>query len=75
MQGILSFAWKRFTLIAEIIGEVQGRVLITLLYFTFVVPFGLISRLAGDPLNRKTPPSWLERKPLKRDFDSARSQG
>jgi hypothetical protein len=72
---LLRFAWKRFTLIAEIMGEVNGRVLVTAFYYTILVPFGLISRLATDPLNRKTGPSWIERPPLKRDLDSARNQG
>ena len=72
---LLKFAWKRFTLIAEIMGEVNGRVLVTAFYFTILVPFGLISKLLTDPLNRKTPPSWIERQPLKRDLESARNQG
>jgi hypothetical protein len=72
---LLKFAWKRFTLIAEIMGEVNGRVLATAFYYTILVPFGLISKFLTDPLNRKTPPSWIERQPLKRDLDSARNQG
>lgn len=72
---LLKFAWKRFTLIAEIMGEVNGRVLVTAFYFTILVPFALISRLTTDPLNRKTTPSWIARQPLKRDLDSARNQG
>lgn len=75
MQGILDFAWKRFKLIAEIVGEVQGRVLVTIFYFTILVPFALISKLLGDPLNRSSAPSWVERHPVKRDIDSARNQG
>lgn len=72
---LFKFAWKRFTLIAEIMGEVNGRVLVTVFYFTILVPFALISKLVTDPLNRKTPPSWIAREPLKRDIDSARNQG
>lgn len=75
MPSILSFAWKRFTLIAEIMGEVNGRLLATFFYYTILVPFGIISKVATDPLHRKTPPSWLEREPIKRDIDSARNQG
>lgn len=72
---LLKFAWKRFSLIAEIMGEVNGRVLAMVFYYTILVPFGLISKFLTDPLNRKTPPSWIERQPLKRDLDSARNQG
>jgi hypothetical protein len=72
---MLRFAWKRFTLIGEIMGEVNGRVLVTAFYYTILVPFGIISRIATDPLNRKSTPGWIERQPVKRDLDSARSQG
>jgi hypothetical protein len=67
--------WERFSLITKIIGEVNSKVLLTLLYFTIFVPFGLISRLTSDPLDFKGVPSWVERKPVPRDITSAKLQG
>lgn len=75
MQEILQFAWKRFGLLTTIVGEFQGRFLITAFYFTIFVPFGIGSRLLTDPLNRKDTPHWRERVPVPTDLDSAKQQG
>jgi len=75
VQAIWKLAWARMTLITESVGEVSSRVLLTLIYFTVFVPFGLISRLTTDPLDFKSAPSWLVRKPVPRDITSAKLQG
>jgi hypothetical protein len=36
--------------LATSIGTFQARVLLTLLYFTWLVPFGLLARFLSDPL-------------------------
>ena len=44
-------AWMRF---ASALGYVNSRVLLTLMYYLALTPYGLVSRLAGrDPLNRR----------------------
>lgn len=59
-------AWASFvrgwTRVATAIGDFQGRVILTLLYFTLLVPFALIAKLM-DPLRlRKGPaPTWHPR--------------
>jgi hypothetical protein len=40
-------AWKR---LARLLGDVIGRVVLTVFFFTVLVPFGLGVRLFGDPL-------------------------
>ncbi len=40
-------AWKRFALR---MGSFQGRLVLGLFYFSVMVPFALLFRLAGDPL-------------------------
>jgi len=62
--------WKR---IGGLIGDVIGRLVLTLLYFTLVLPFGLIMRLARDPLamRRSQKARWLERQPLPGTLDEA----
>ncbi|PWH18528.1 MAG: hypothetical protein DDG58_06405 [Ardenticatenia bacterium] len=43
-------AWKAF---ARRMGNYQGRVIMALLYFTVVLPFGAAATLLGDPLGIK----------------------
>ncbi len=38
---------------AKVVGNFNGQVILTLFYFTIVLPFGLISRIFGDALNMK----------------------
>ncbi len=75
MQEILGLAWDRMQLITSIVGEVQGRVVMWILYFTIVLPFGIGSRLLSDPLRRKQAPHWVNREPVPTDLESARQQG
>jgi hypothetical protein len=74
--GILGLAWNRFNTIANVIGDVQGRVITMIFYFTILMPFGLISSLFNDPLALKSRPlRWQDREPVPNDIDSAREQG
>ncbi|MFL6334188.1 MAG: SxtJ family membrane protein [Pyrinomonadaceae bacterium] len=56
-------AWMH---LAEGLAYVNSRVLLTLMYYVGVTPYGLVSRLAGrDPLRRRAPRGesyWVERK-------------
>jgi hypothetical protein len=72
---IVQFAWKRFSLLTTIVGEYQGRFIVTAFYYTIFVPFGLGSRLFTDPLQRKETPRWEDRPPVPTDLDSAKQQG
>jgi hypothetical protein len=52
--------------LAEGLAYVNSRVLLTLMYYVGVTPYGIVSRLAGrDPLRRRAPRGesyWVERK-------------
>lgn len=75
---IARFAWDRLLVITSVIGDVQGRIIALLFYFTVLVPFGLGSRLASDPLQRKATQSgstWLPREGVPNSIDRARRQG
>ncbi|MGH2537039.1 MAG: hypothetical protein ACRDHL_06575 [Candidatus Promineifilaceae bacterium] len=52
--------WKRFGLF---MGNLIGRVILTIFYFTLFVPFGLGVRLFSDRLGMKpgAPRGWLAR--------------
>jgi hypothetical protein len=74
----LSFAWKRLNVIAAIVGDVQGRLIATLFYFTIFLPFGIGSRLFSDPLRLQrnaNQDSWLSRQPIPTELDAAKKQG
>ena len=76
MKVIIDLAWDRFKIIAAIIGDVQGRLIATLFYFTVLVPFGLASRVFSDPLHLKpTTTTWVERAPVPEQLEAAQRQG
>lgn len=76
LAEIARIAWQRFNIIGKIIGEVNGRIFITIFYFTIVMPFAIGSRLFTDPLRQRNPQSvWLERPPIAEDLEAARQQG
>lgn len=78
MREIASITWDRLKIIAAIVGDIEARVIVTVFYFTILVPFGLLSRLGSDPL-RIAPTSesshWVERDPVHGDLESAQRQG
>ena len=60
------------------IGNFQSRALLTVFYFTVLVPFALLTRLFGDPLRLKergAKTSWLAWSEREASLDSARQQG
>ncbi len=77
MSEIVHLAWDRFTIIAGVVGDVQGRIIVTLFYFTILVPFGLGARFLGDALHIRSNKAvqWLERPPVANGLDEARRQG
>jgi hypothetical protein len=52
--------WKR---IGHFVGDLIGRIILTLFYFTIFAPFGLGVRLWGDPLQirKNLSAKWLAR--------------
>lgn len=50
--------------VAGVLGYINSRILLSLLYYGVFFPYGLVSRLLRDPLNRRRPRSesyWVER--------------
>ena len=65
-------AWKQ---IARRIGDFQARVLLTLIYVTLILPFGVIVRAFGDPLRiRRRPAKWNDCERHPSDLGWARRQ-
>ena len=46
-------AWQRWLRIAAIIGDSQARVVLSLVYFIIILPFGLGVRFFAEPLGIK----------------------
>ena len=54
-------AWKRF---GQFMGDMIGRLVLTIFYFTLFMPFALGVRFFGDPLaiRPSSRAKWVERK-------------
>ncbi|MDM8528983.1 hypothetical protein QUF58_12350 [Anaerolineales bacterium HSG24] len=51
-------SWKAF---GHFLGNILGRIAMTIFYFTILVPYGIGVRLFSDPLQIKTQPNTLWR--------------
>lgn len=67
-------AWKK---IAHKIGTFQGKLLLTIFYFTILAPFGLFVKMFQDRLHLKKPVSgqshWILRKDDENSIEKARN--
>ncbi len=70
--------WDRWKAFAARMGNYQSRVLMSFIYFTIVLPFGLGVTLAGDPLGVRRSggeSNWHPKQaPLKPSIEQAREQ-
>jgi hypothetical protein len=61
---ILNKIWKIWKRIGQMIGDLIGRLVLSIFYFTIFLPFGLGVKLFGDPLNlnnKNHQSKWLEK--------------
>jgi hypothetical protein len=60
--------WMKF---AGVLGHVNARILLSLMFYLVITPYGLISRLVRrNPLRRRGPPQdsyWIPRDTLKQE--------
>ena len=67
--------WKR---LAQRVGNIQARLLLTALYFLVVSPVALLLKLVADPLALKRGPDrrsgWVPRVARATDLDEGRRQ-
>ena len=66
LRGRTSQGWSRWREMSQKAANVQARILLTIFYFTMMLPFGIVFGLFTDPLRIKNRPSgsyWVERKP------------
>ena len=85
VREIWDIVWHRFNVILAVVSDANARAIAVFFYFTILVPFGLGSRLASDPMRQKTVTDgngkrhvgqeWVQREPVPTDVNSARQQG
>jgi len=74
---VLKQLWRGWKALAWKIGNFQARVLLVLLYFTLLLPFGVGLRLLSDPLKTKArdlPSYWVRRETQGASVDESRRQ-
>jgi len=73
LRTTLSDGWKRF---GHFIGNVNARIILTVLYSTVLALFGLPVRLFSDALHsKKRPEKWFDHPPIPNTLEEARRQG
>ena len=77
MRENFKLARERLGIITTIVGEAVGSVLAIVFYFSFLIPFALISIFTTDPLRKRPTENtfWLERDPISSELDRAKRQG
>lgn len=69
----LSAGWNKF---GHFIGNVNARIVLTLLYSTVMALFGLPVRFFGDMLHtKKRPEAWFDHPAIPNTLEEARRQG
>jgi len=69
----LADGWKKF---GHAVGNVNARIILTLLYAVVILPFGLAVRFFADSMHiKKRPTSWFDHPPLPNTLEEARRQG
>ncbi len=73
---MLKRLWQKWKIIAEKIGNFQARVILTLIYFIFATPIGLVMRYFSDPLKlkRDSDSNWVHREQQKTTLEDAKRQ-
>lgn len=78
MADLVKRLWQWWKRVAERIGNVQARILLTAFYCIAVLPVALILKLLADPLalqrGRGRASWWLHRKPQATELDEGRRQ-
>lgn len=68
--GLLGPVERAWMAMAEVLGRVNARIILTVLFFVVMTPFGLLRRWRTDPLDRRMhdgrTSNWIrrERKPV-----------
>jgi hypothetical protein len=66
---LLKTIWAAWKIIARKIGDFQGRLLLSVLYFVLLGPFAFVVKTFCDPLRLRPAvvPDWLQRSTIEVD--------
>jgi len=53
-MNLLKLLWRRWLIIARIVGNFQSQVILSLFYLTVLSPVGFLLRLFSDPLRLRS---------------------
>jgi hypothetical protein len=75
-MDVLRKLWRGWLRFGHFMGDIVGRVVLTIFYFTIMLPFSLIVTLFSDPLDMKQDkaPAWHARTTGDRNLEEARRQ-
>ncbi|OGD83964.1 hypothetical protein A2165_03240 [Candidatus Curtissbacteria bacterium RBG_13_40_7] len=73
---IVRTIWRKWLIIARIIGNFQGQVILTIFYLILLLPVGLALRIFADPLrlHKKLRTNFESWQHPKEDLEQARKQ-
>ena len=71
---VLRKVWDGWKKVGHAIGDFIARLILTVLYFTIVAPFGVATRFLNDPMRIKSfrSPEWIIRGESESTVDEAR---
>jgi len=72
----LKKGWQRWLEISQMAANFLGRIIVTLFYFTIMLPFSIGVTFFGDPLKLKdrTDNHWMSREAVNDHLESAKRQ-
>jgi len=77
LKGRASHGWGRWRELSQKAADFQARIILTIFYFTVMLPFGIVFGLVKDPLRIKSRPSgsyWVDRKRSSETLGDAKRQ-
>ena len=77
LSGRTRQGWSHWMALSHAAGNLLGRIVLTIFYFTFALPFGVVRSRFADPLRlrkKNQPGVWLPRDTRDLTLDDARRQ-
>ena len=73
---VIKIVWKKWVVVAQKIGNFQARLLLSVFYFTLLLPFSLVVTLFSDRLVKRKPPktTWTTWTEAYETFEEAKGQ-
>ena len=77
MLQILKTAWRRWLRFAELLGNVQMTIFLTVIYWTLFMLIAIPFKLLADPLQKRGPGQgrWVHRHPVSDILEAMKKQG